>query len=72
MIMDKKTTVKNPDFSKILKRYEDQWVALSEKKDRVISSGKTLKELGATIKLNPSAVVMKVPSFEATLSPFNR
>ena len=43
--------IRAPRLDKILAAHENKWVALSPKKDRVISSGNTLKEVSR--KLTP-------------------
>jgi len=58
-----RTRSKNSNLGKILKPYEEKWVALSPDKRRVVSSGDTLKETES--KVNPkdleSVIFMKVP-----------
>ncbi|MCH7883141.1 hypothetical protein IIA95_01870 [Patescibacteria group bacterium] len=63
MTKTKERIVKAPDLSRILKSYEDQWVALSEDEKRVLSSGKTLKETESKLdsKQLHEAIFFKVP-----------
>ncbi|OGZ46284.1 MAG: hypothetical protein A3J54_02630 [Candidatus Ryanbacteria bacterium RIFCSPHIGHO2_02_FULL_45_13b] len=54
---------KKSNLGKILKSYEEKWVALSPDKRRVISSGDTLKEVESKIdsKDIEHVIFMKVP-----------
>jgi hypothetical protein len=56
-------TLEIEDLSKILKSYSNEWVALTEKRDRVISHGKDLEEVieKANAKGEEHPVVTKVP-----------
>ena len=45
-----KETISSTDLSKLLEPYENQWVALSPRYDRVMSSGGTLGETVAKVK----------------------
>jgi len=60
----KKETIKIKDLSKILKPYSNQWVALSENEEKVVSYGKTVKEVikKAEEKGVKSPIVTKVPA----------
>ena len=59
----KKTLIKSKDLSKILESYSDEWVGLSEDEKRVVSSGKTVKDVlrRAKEKGVESPIVTKVP-----------
>ena len=56
-------TLEVEDLSKILKSYSNEWVALTEKRDRVISHGQDLEKVikQANIKGEEHPVVTKVP-----------
>ena len=51
------------DLSKILDRYSDEWVAISEDERKVVGSGKKLKEALEEAKKHGvnSPIVTKVP-----------
>ena len=55
--------LKKPNLGKLLKPYEEKWVALSPDRRRVVSSGDTLKEAESKINKKDieSVIFMKVP-----------
>jgi hypothetical protein len=59
------------DLSKILKSYENMWVALSKENNKVIESGKTLNQLFKKLKgKDPRKFeFMKVPNFGLSYAP---
>lgn len=58
-----KSSIKVKDLSKILEPYSDEWVALSEDEERVVGSGKTIKEVlrEAKEKGENAPIITKVP-----------
>lgn len=59
---------KNYDFRKLLKPFENQWVALTVDNKKVVSSGKTLMD--ASVKAKGKEVVfMKVLPFDSAYAP---
>ena len=52
MTKTKEKIVKAPNLGKILKPYENQWVALSPDKRAVLSSGNSLKEVRQKVAPN--------------------
>ena len=56
-------TIQTQDLSKILKPYSNEWVALSEKANKVISSGQDLSQVikEAHKKGEKHPVVTRVP-----------
>jgi hypothetical protein len=63
-----KKQMKNYDLRKILKPFEDKWVALTIDNKKVIASGNSLKEVSLKIE-NKEAVFMKVLPFRASYAP---
>ncbi|MBA7496075.1 hypothetical protein ES702_06673 [subsurface metagenome] len=63
--------MKTVDLSKILRPYEDKWVALSQDEKKVIGSGKTLKETSKEVskKRYKNPVYLKVPRFDVEYVP---
>jgi len=59
----KEAIIKVKDLSKILEPYSNEWVALSEDEEKVVSHGKTVKEVieKAKEKGVNSPIVTKVP-----------
>jgi len=57
-------TIKAKDLSKILSPYSNEWVALSEDEEKVVSHGKTVKEVIETAKKRgvKSPIVTKAPT----------
>ena len=62
------------DLSKVLKPYENQWVALSPDYTKVIASGETLRETVAQVREDEKerAVFHKVLPFDAYYVPLLR
>lgn len=59
---------KNYDFRKLLKPFENQWVALTVDNKKVVSSGKTL--IDASVKAKGKEVIfMKVLPFDSAYAP---
>ncbi len=57
--------------SKLLKPYENKWVALSNNKKKVVASGKTLSEVFNKIKRGKNEYMFtKVLPFEMNYAPF--
>lgn len=56
-------TIQTQDLSKVLKPYSDEWVALSEKTNKVLSSGQNLSQVvdKAHEKGERHPVVTRVP-----------
>lgn len=71
--MKKDEIVKAPDFRRILKPYEDKWVALSPDRKKVISSGNTLRDAEKSLSKTDFEKIafMKVPSFGKAFVPLN-
>lgn len=65
--MQKKCS-KNYDLRKILKPFENKWVALTSDNKKVIGHANSLKELVRKI-LNKDAVFMKVLPFSSSYAP---
>ncbi|MEK7151021.1 MAG: DUF5678 domain-containing protein [Patescibacteria group bacterium] len=67
----KNEVIKAPNLTKVLKPYENKWVALSTKKDKVVSSGNTLKEVIQKLSQQEREKVsfMKVFPFDAGYAP---
>jgi len=61
-------TSKNYDFRKILKPFENQWVALTADNKKVVSSGKTLIDVSDKTK-GKEVVYMKVLPFDVAYAP---
>jgi hypothetical protein len=59
---------KNYDLRKILKPFENKWVALTSDNKRVIGHAKSLEELTKKT-LNKDAVFMKVLPFSPSYAP---
>lgn len=57
-----KSMTKKQNFSKIIKKYKDKWIALSPDYKKVISSGLTLKEAESNLAEDKKnqAVFLKV------------
>ncbi len=63
--------VKKIDFSKILKPYENKWVALSSDKKKVVVSGKTLDEVMKKTRQNSNKLLFtKVLPFNINYAPY--
>jgi len=58
------TIIKTRDLSKILEPFSNEWVALSEDEDRVVSHGKTVREVLEKAKESgvESPIITKVPT----------
>ena len=59
------------DLSKIateLRRYEHQWVAISED-TRIVASGKTYGETAAKVPASEDVVLLKVPPLDYSFAP---
>ncbi len=54
-----------------LTQYQNQWVALNNKQDKVLANGRSLKVVISRTKKSghENAVFMKVPSVAFTISP---
>lgn len=69
--MPEETIIKAPDLNKILRPFENKWVALSPDETEVVSSGDTLSE--AESKLNEKerheVVFFKVIPFTVGVAP---
>jgi hypothetical protein len=61
---------KNYDLRKILKPFENKWVALTSDNKKVISSGKTLVEVSKKTQ-DKNAVFMKVFPFGVSYAPLS-
>ena len=59
------------DLSKILKLYEEKWVALSQDEKKVVGSGETIKRASreALNKGYKNPVFIKVPRFDIGYVP---
>ncbi|MEK7193184.1 MAG: DUF5678 domain-containing protein [Patescibacteria group bacterium] len=63
--------VNNIDLRKIsqdLRSFENQWVAITED-TRIVASGPTYGETVRQVKEGSDVVLLKVPSFDASLAP---
>lgn len=63
--------IENIDLSilnKELKKYENKWIAISDK-NKIVSSGKTYFEAFSHITKNQNVVLFKVPRLDVFLSP---
>ncbi len=68
--MIKEKIIKKMD-SKLLKPYENKWVALSNNRKKVIASGKTLNEVFEKIEGKKNDYMFtKVLPFEINYAPF--
>jgi len=59
---------KNYDFTKLLKPYADKkmWVALNEENNKVVASGKTIKDLMREIKekhIKNLSIIQAIPDY---------
>lgn len=53
-----------------LEKYSDQWVAIDENKSKVITGGKSLKEvMRSAVKMIDKPVYMRVPPLDVNFSP---
>lgn len=64
----KKETKKNYDLRKILKPFENKWVALTSDNKKVVSSGDTLNQAASGAK-SKNVVFMKVLPFHVSYAP---
>lgn len=69
--MEKKQVIKSTNLDQTLKNFENKWVALSQDKKKVVSSGNTLNEaLGkVSIKDRNKISVMRVLPFDVGYAP---
>jgi len=66
--MNKQNKKINYDLSKILKPFENKWVALTVDNQKVVASGGTLSEVALKIK-KKKVVFMKVFPFNVSYAP---
>lgn len=64
----KKEAKKNYDLRKILKPFENKWVALTSDNKKVVSSGDTLNQAASGAK-SKNIVFMKVLPFHVSYAP---
>ncbi len=63
--------IKNIDLGKLqsqLRRYENQWVAISDD-NKIVSHGQTYQDAVDKVKRADDVVLLKVPPFEYSLAP---
>ena len=60
--------LKNYDLTDILRPYENEWVALSNDRKRVLASGKSLKEVADKV-VGEQFTLMKVLPFDSSYAP---
>ncbi|MFH1956350.1 MAG: DUF5678 domain-containing protein [Patescibacteria group bacterium] len=64
----RKETQKNYDLRKILRPFENKWVALTPDNKKVIASGDTLNETASKVE-KKDVIFMKVLTFRASYAP---
>jgi hypothetical protein len=57
------------DLTSILGDYEDKWVVLTKDEKEVIASGDSLEEIEKWVQ---KGIVMRVPTFNGSLTPNSR
>ncbi len=61
-------SVRNYDLSKILKPYENKWVALSYDRTKVLGAGDTFEEARKKV-LEKEAIFLKLPPYGVNYIP---
>lgn len=60
---------KNYDLRKILKPFENKWVALTPDNKKVVASGDSLKETALKVRESEKVIFMKVLPFNLLYAP---